>query len=179
MRFKYDIDRETSTMISSSFWIAFAVGVTLIGKLASRYKKRKIIYFLTMIFIFVPPSVVIYGPANMPLFVIYLCNILSGLGMGIVAVTFVVIREYHDANESSDIAVGFMNSVSVSAGFITQYAIGLLTDYHLGQRGGDDGVYEVSDYNFGLMIIPIVGVVGIICSILVKETNGKTVYWGK
>merc|ERR1719242_1197073 len=182
MRLKYNIDRSTSTMISGSFWISFAVGLIVVGRIGSTYKKRKMIYYLTMFLVFVPPSVVVYGDSNMPLFFIYLCNILSGFGMGVVAIIFVVTREYNDENESSDIATGFVNSVGISAGFICQYLIGLLMDYHWEQRGGDfvDGrVYEVSDYNFGFMVMPIVGAMGIITSILVKETNGKTVHWNK
>merc|ERR1712228_441202 len=46
MRLKFDIDRETSTMISNTFWISQAVGYFVIGKLAKVYKKRKIFYLL-------------------------------------------------------------------------------------------------------------------------------------
>ena len=185
MQLKYGVNRQLSTMISSSFWIAYAVGNIVIGQIASKYKKRKMAYLLTMLFVFVSPSIIVYGDASIPLAIIVLCNLLSGLGMGIVAVSFVVLREYNEEAESSDIATGFLNSVSISAGFITQPLMGWLIDYHWNQRGGDiadagDGrLYEVSDYNFGFMVIPIVGALGIICSILVKETNGKSVHWGK
>ena len=183
MRLKYDISRQTSTMISSSFWLSYAVANIVIGRIASKYKKRNIWFYLTMFLLFVPPSIVVYGDENMPLIVIVLCNVVSGIGMGIVTVNFVVLREYNDANESSDIATGFMNSVSISAGFIMQYLIGLLMDISLRQRGDGlvdgDSLYEVSDYEFGLMVIPIVGALGIISSILVKETNSEAVHWGK
>merc|ERR1712048_759779 len=34
---KYEIDRQTSTMISCFFWIAYAVGTIVIGKICSTY----------------------------------------------------------------------------------------------------------------------------------------------
>merc|ERR1712048_17513 len=138
-----------------------------------------------MFFVFVPSSIVIYGDANMPLFVIILCYVLTGIGMGITAITFVVLREYNDVANASDVAVGFVNSVSISVICLMQYLIGVLMDVNWEQRGYgamdvDGGrLYTVSDYNFGFMVVPIVGVLGIISSILVKETNGKPVQWDK
>ena len=175
MRLKYDLNRQTSTMISNTFWLSYAVGNVIIGKLSNRYRKRKIFYFLTMFILFVPPSVIVYGNEDMPLFVVILCNVLSGIGTGIGAVTFVLLREYNDYYSSSDIATGFVNSISISAGFIMQYLIGILMDFKWDQRGGqvdDDGrIYEVIDYNFGFVVLPIIGFVGIILSFMVKETN--------
>ena len=66
MRLKYDLNRQTSTMISNTFWLSYAVGNVIIGKLSNKYKKRKIFYLLTMFILFVPPSVIVYGNEDMP-----------------------------------------------------------------------------------------------------------------
>jgi len=179
MTLKYGIDRELATMISGSFWISHAFGAVVIGKLASKFKKRKIFYLVTCFVVFVPPIYIIYGDEDStPLIVLIACNILSGFGCGIVTVTFVLCREYNQ--ECADIASGVLNTLSVTAGFIMNWLIGILMDFNFDRRNGqiepvtEDRIYTADDYNFGFMVIPIVAAICIVLSFMTKETNGKS-----
>ena len=96
------------------------------------------------------------------------------------------VRECNEFYDCEDVALGIVNSLTNSSGFVSQYLIGLLLDWHWeGIRGGSDlnedgdRVYNVSDYDFAFSTITVCLVGAFITSLFLKETRGKMVDYSK
>eukprot|EP01084_Bolivina_argentea_P163846 284964_1 len=136
MSVKFGYSRQLSATISGMCFIADAITNLISGKLAAKYKKRRI-FFVICGFILLAPNYIIYCDENANMYVIILMNFLIGVGTGISALPFALIREYNDYNQCSDIAGGLFNTICSSAAFVLQWSVGILVDYHWEKRNGE------------------------------------------
>eukprot|EP01084_Bolivina_argentea_P248488 415684_1 len=183
---KYKYSRALSTLICGIFYFVQAFSSLLFGKLSKKYQKRKIFLVfgmllqLTQIGIIYIPETVISSIIDSMYFVIFL-NCIAGFGQGAHPPMFSLMREYNNYYECSDTATSFIQTIVMSAGFVTPYIIGYLLDYNWSNRGANDfdeygdRHYIVDDYNFAFIIIPILVVVGTCCALLLIETNGENI----
>ena len=173
--------RELSATISGMCFIADALTNLVSGKLAAKYKKRKI-FFVVCGFILLAPNYIIYCDENANMGVIIAMNFLIGVGTGISALPFALIREYNECNECSDIAGGLFNTICSSAAFILQWLVGILMDIHWERRDGEvseanERIYTVQDYNYGLVVIPVCSAIYLVIGLIVRETNAQIIHW--
>ena len=181
---KFGYSRPTAALISGSFYIMRAVSAPIFGRLAMRFSRRKIflttsscLWLCTLAIIYLFDGDVMMG------FVIIL-NLISGIGAGSWGIMWALQREYNAYYECKDMAAGLVNTIMNSSSFVTQLFIGEMLDWRWEVRGGeidedDVRIYTVSDYNYALLILPVVVVIAIISAILLKETYGNNVDYSK
>eukprot|EP01084_Bolivina_argentea_P153035 266848_1 len=181
---KFEYSRETSTSVVGLFWISSAFGNLIFGHLSTKYKKRKVFYLICSILLCNPLIIIYCDASNMNIYIIGLLNILTGLGCGSTSIIFAIVREYNDFYECSDIASGYVNTMGTIAGFVVQWLIGVLMDINWTMRYGkhiNDGSgqrkYNIHDYNYAFIIIPIIVAINFFTAILIKETNGQSIIY--
>eukprot|EP01083_Nonionella_stella_P134266 408578_1 len=176
---KFDYSRSTATTISSSYYIASAVASAICGKLSSKYKKRKVFCLIGAV-LMCGVLIAFYCPNTTPIFILLLSSIVAGAGFGTHGPPLVAaIREYNAYYNASDIAVSMIGCVVQMGGFLGQYVIGVLLDFHWKyMRGGNDYIngyrnYGVSDFDFSFLTVPIAFffAFGAYCGL--KETHAK------
>ena len=124
--------------------------------------------------------VIIYGlqaDENVIAIVVTL-NLIAGIGGGTWGLLWALQREYNAYYKCKETAAGLVNTLQNSAGFVGQLFIGEMLDIAWKARSGDtnedgDRVYNTGDYDFALIIIPIVVGGAIISALLLKETNAE------
>eukprot|EP01084_Bolivina_argentea_P058362 106602_1 len=178
MMIKYSYSRSTAALISGSFYLMRATSAPIIGTLAMRSGKRvrfliigSLCWLCTIVIIYWLDNDVYIG------FVIGL-NIISGLGGGAWGIMWTLQREYNAYYKCKDTAAGLVNTLQNSSGFIGQLFIGEMLDLCWSLRDGkigDDGdrIYTVQDYNYALIIIPVVIGLAIFSACILKETNAQ------
>merc|ERR1712087_874839 len=181
MRLKFGYSRSLSSGINGTLLLADAVANIIFGKLSAKFKRRKVFFLIGGALMLGPIYIRFCGP-DAHIAMIILANIMGGAGTGLAALPFAMIREYNDHFECSDIAGGLFNTLCASSGFVMQWLIGILIDYHWEKRGGQlsedgDRDYNVADYDCGLIVIPFCSGLYILIALIVKETNAKTVVW--
>eukprot|EP01083_Nonionella_stella_P120268 360235_1 len=176
---KYGYERAVAAIISNLFYISSAIGGLVMGKLSTKYKKRK--PFMTIASVMLCcSSLIIHLGADTNMFVIVVLNCIAGCGAGILPVLYATTREYNVFYNCEDIAGGIVNSIANMAGVVFQFTIGFLIDVHWTQRHGKidtngKRIYTPNDYEFGLISIDIAICLAIIMCMVVKETNGQMV----
>ena len=183
MSLKFGYSREVSTLINNASLGASAVGSIILGKLSTKYKRRKIFYVISSIGLMSPLYIIYCGP-NAHIILIIACNVVCGFSSGVIPVEFGLIREYNDCYGCSDVASGLANSV---AGILGQTALnmgmGTLMDINWTGRGGvyddDEGtrIYSVADYDLAFSLIPVILALNWILTLIIKETKGQKVEW--
>eukprot|EP01084_Bolivina_argentea_P320274 555676_1 len=174
---KYDYERSMASIVSNTFYFSSAFCGVIMGKLSTKYKRKKI--FMVIASLFCCCSIlIIYLPANTHVAVIIVLNCISGAGCGVFSICDAITREYNEYYNCSDVSGGIVNTISTSAGFILQFIIGYLIDVSWTKRNGEinengDRIYVAEDYEFGFIIIPIVLGVAFILSLVAKETYGQ------
>eukprot|EP01083_Nonionella_stella_P239748 838817_1 len=177
---KYGYERKLAAVISNLFFISSAIGGLVMGKLSTKFKKRKIFLIVGSVMLCCSSLIVHLGPET-NILIITTLNCASGCGAGIFGVAYAVVREYNVFYNCEDIAGGLVTTIGSLAGFVVQFVIGCLMDVHWLQRKGqmDDGkgkrIYIGNDYEFGFISIDIAICVAIIVSLIIKETNGQMV----
>ena len=126
--------------------------------------------------------IVIYAPDSTPMVVVVASSILTGIGWGgQTPVFWASVRECNKYYDCEDVAVGIANSFGNASGFVSQYLIGLMLDWHWTGTVAEDGsrVYSVADYDFAFISLAVCVVGAFIMSLFVKETYGKPVDYEK
>eukprot|EP01084_Bolivina_argentea_P061896 113146_1 len=182
---KFGYSREQSTNINGYFWISGAIGNLLFGKLAAKFKKRKIFFIFSAALLFAPLYIIYCNTKNEycdNVYIISIMNVLSGFSTAPIAIVWTLVREYNDHYGCSDLAGGLMNTMGCTSGFVVQWMIGVLMDIHWEQRGGEykansERDYNVQDYQFGFVIIPIICALNWAMVLIFRETNAKSVVY--
>eukprot|EP01083_Nonionella_stella_P292330 994275_1 len=177
---KYGYERPLAAVISNLFFISSAIGGLVIGKLSTKYKKRKIFLIIASLMLCCSSLIVHLGPDTNMVIIVTL-NCIAGCGAGVGGVVFAMVREYNMFYNCEDIAGGLASTIACLAGFVFQFLIGYLMDVHWIQRHGKvDGasgkrIYTANDYEFAFVSIDIAIGFAIIVSLVLKETNGQTI----
>eukprot|EP01083_Nonionella_stella_P176854 619976_1 len=177
---KYGYERKLAAVMANLFFVSSAIGGLVIGKLSTKYKKRKIFLLIGAVMLCCS-SLIAHLPADTNIFIIATLNCIAGCGTGSCGVAYTVVREYNVIYNCEDIAGGLVNAITCVAGFVFQFAIGFLMDLHWMQRSGqtDDvtekRIYTANDLEFAFISIDIIIGFAVIVSLIVKETNGQMI----
>lgn len=183
MSLKFAFSREIATMINGLFFTSYAVGNAVLGSLSTKLKRRKPFYFISSLAP-LSPLYLVYCEPDAHIITVIAANVLSGFCSGIVSIEFGTVREYNDFYGCSDVAGGFVNSCGfLLGGTAMPWLMGTLMDYNWALRGGGfdeesgDRLYSVDDYDTAFLMMPIVIILNLCVTMMVKETNGQVVQW--
>ena len=175
---KFGYSRSTASLISGSFYLMRALSAPLFGRLAMRFSKRRI-FLIFGAFLWIGTVLIVYAlQSEAPMAAVIAFNFVSGIGAGSWGIMWSLQREYNAYYSCKDMAAGLVNTAINASGFVTQLFIGEMLDIRWEQREGeldDEGVrkYNTNDYDYALLILPIVVVIAIISALFLKETNGN------
>ena len=181
MSLKFGYSRETATLINGLYFAFCAIGSVILGKLSTKYKRRKIFYIISSVGLLSPLYIMYCGP-DAHIMIIIACNVIAGFCSGIASIEFGLVREYNEYDGTSDAAGGIVNSLGLFlSGTVMPWVMGMMMDRSWSRRDGQinddtgDRVYSLDDYNTAFLVIPAVIVVNWCTTLLMKETNGKAV----
>jgi MFS family permease len=142
-----------------------------IGALSDKIKRRRapLIFSAFMSTIFL--SLIFYMP-GLTLHTLYVLFFFVGIFCGAHPLCFALGKE-NSPNAISGTAVAVTNTLIMLGGMIFQPVVGKLLDKHAINAVLQDGVpiYNASDYNYALTVIPIGLILAIILSFFLKETR--------
>lgn len=162
------LDRATAGAVSSMTFIGWAIGAPLIGWLADRIGRRRVLILagagvatLTQALIVYLPTV---GPAS--LVVLLLLNGAAGSSM---ILTFGLARDSNPP-ETMGAVLGFVNTAVVGSGALLQPLIGALLDMSWDGATLDGArIYSADAYRMALSVLPFCAAAGIVGGLLVSE----------
>ena len=179
---KYEYSRTLSSIVVGLGLAGSAVGVLGFGEISRRYGPRKPVIF-GGIAMYSTIIALIYIP-NLPLGIVIVLSVIIGAAFGCVMLVFVLSREYNWYYGAAETATGLVNMVVLSSGFIGQYTIGALLDFHYQRRTDENGgesesrEYTADDYQFAFSVAPIAVLLMFLLTFALKETNGKNLDYG-
>ena len=183
MSLKFGYSREVSTLINNASLGANAVGNIILGKLSTKYKRRKMVYIISSIGMLSPLYVLYCGP-DAHIVIVTSCIVIFGFCSAVGSMEFGIAREYNDFYGCSDIAGGIVNSLALFlGGTVLTWIMGNLMDVSWTERGGEydhekgDRIYTVDDYDSAFMLIPAVLALNWMITLMIKETKGEMIEW--
>ena len=102
--------------------------------------------------------------------VIIILNIISGLGSSVFLVFMNVVRDYNALDNTQDAATGMINGFNFIGAIFTQQFVGIVLDANSKSKD-----YTTATYNQAFIIFPILGLLSIILTLIIKETYGEPI----
>ena len=149
-------------------FIGWVIGGPLSGWLSDRLGRRKPIMVLSAMFGFTLISLLVYCP-DLGSGTICALLFLFGFTNTGVAIAYAVSTELHHRVVVGT-AIAFTNMASIFVGASLQPLVGGLVDYVSGPRGYHVETLLLSDFRFGLQLLPLCSFVALVLACLVKET---------
>lgn len=168
----YDLTPNQAALAVSMVFFGWLIGAPLTGWISDRIRRRKVPLLLGCILSAITIAFVIYTP-QMPLYVCEILLFLFGVFSSIEVVCFAVGRETSPDNMAGA-AVSFVNLLVMLGGLAFQPIVGKILDAHW-EGHISHGIREYSAANFqtALMVIPLSLVIGIIFTLILKESFQK------
>lgn len=149
-------------------FIGWSVGGPLSGWLSDRLGRRKPVMIISAICGLILSSAVIFYP-NIDKTTLYVLCFLLGFTNTGVAIAYALSTELHQ-RAVIGAAIAFTNMASISVGAVLQPLVGQMVDYVAGARAYNVEHILLSDFKFGLQILPLSSLVALILAFMVKET---------
>lgn len=168
LQFGRNLSAHSAAFAISLIFIGWGIGGPLSGLLSDKIGRRKPIMIasaamglmLSSLFVFYP--VLNQTSAYMIFFIFGLTN--TG-----VAIAYAVATEQHDRNVVGT-AIGFTNMASILIGASLQPIVGWLLDFNAGELSFQVSNLLLSDFQFGLRVLPLCSFIALILALNVKET---------
>ena len=169
MRVAYDLERSSAAASLAVIFIGWAVGAPLIGWLSDRLQRRKPLLLIGGLLSLSSMLGILYLP-NLPPHLLALLFFFNGIGGANMILTFASAKE-HNIAAASGVALGVVNTAVVGSGALLQPLIGLLLDWQWqGELQEGVRVYSLSAYNQSFLVLPMVSFIGILLTLLLRET---------
>lgn len=167
---RYDLSRPAAAFLVSSILVGWAVGAPMSGWISDRLGRRRRPMIWGACIGLVAILVAIYVP-NLPQFLFPVALFFAGFGGSFIAIGYITAAEHNASGGASGAVYGFINMTTVGAGALFQPFIGAALDWH-GEARVVDGVrlYALDAFYWAFLILPASYAIGLLCSILVRET---------
>jgi sugar phosphate permease len=149
-------------------FIGWVFGGPVSGWLSDRIGRRKPIMIASACCGLMIMLLLIYYP-NLDLKLVYMLLFLFGFTNTGVAIAYALSTELHDRIVVGT-AIAFTNMTSIFVGAVFQPMVGRLVDHVSGSRGYHVESLLLSDFQFGLQILPLCSFMALILACMVKET---------
>jgi MFS family permease len=149
-------------------FIGWSIGGPLSGWLSDRMGRRKPIMIVSAVCGFVLSSLIIFYPGLDQTMLYVLCFLLGFTNTG-VAIAYALSTELHQRVVIGT-AIAFTNMASILIGAVLQPVVGKLVDHIAGARAYNVEHILLSDFQFGLKILPACSLIALVLVLMLKET---------
>ena len=168
LQFGRGFNAHAAAFATGLIFIGWGIGGPLTGWLSDKMGRRKPFMIgtaicgvtLTSIFIFIPDFTQTQA---------YLLFFVFGLTNTGVAIAYAVSTEIHKPKVIGT-SIAFTNMISIFVGASLQPFVGFLVDLVAGERGYNLELLKLSDFQYGLQILPICSLIALVLALFVKET---------
>jgi|TARA_R110002126_G_C10490915_1_gene504592 MFS family permease len=149
-------------------FIGWSIGGPLSGWLSDRMGRRKPIMIASAICGFILSSLIIFYPSLDQAKLYVLCFLLGFTNTG-VAIAYALSTELHQRVVIGT-AIAFTNMASILVGAVLQPVVGKLVDHIAGAQAYNVEHILLSDFQFGLKILPACSLIALALALMLKET---------
>ena len=154
-------------------FIGWVIGGPIAGYLSDRMGRRKPCMIISALFGVALTSLFVFYP-DLDRDYIYILFFMFGLTNSGVAIAYAVSTELHSRRVIGT-AIAFTNMMSIFVGASLQPLVGHLVDLTSGVRAYHVETLLLSDFQYGLRILPISSLIALVLAFTVKETYCKPV----
>ena len=164
----YTLDKPTAAGIVSIMFFGWVIGSPLSGILTNLLNSYKKLLWISSTGALAVMLAVLYIP-HLPVFLLSVLIFSFGIFSSFFLPSFTLMRDLH-LNESSGVALGFMNAANMIGGAVGQPLIGVLLDTTWnGTLINNVRVYSIGDYQYALSCLPMMLVISLILIPFIKE----------
>jgi len=149
-------------------FIGWSIGGPLSGWLSDRIGRRKPIMIMSAVSGLILSSWIIFYPEFDTSTAYILCFLFGFTNTG-VAIAYAVSTELHQRRVVG-MAIAFTNMASIFVGASLQPLVGKLVDHIAGARAYHVEHILLSDFQFGLQLLPVCSLVALVLACMIKET---------
>lgn len=149
-------------------FIGWGIGGPLSGWLSDKVGRRKPLMIISAIFGVVLTSLIVFCN-NMDQTTVYILFFIFGLTNTGVAIAYAVSTEIHERNVVGT-SIAFTNMASIFVGAVMQPLVGRLVDMVSGARAYNVESLLLSDFQYGLRMLPVSSLIALLLAFTVKET---------
>jgi MFS family permease len=165
----YQIHRATAAAAVGAIYLGWAIGCPLLGFISDRLKQRKPILFSSALCCTIILTIIIFMP-HLPISLLFALLFIYGIANSGATLSYAVASELH-TKAVAGTSVSIANMMSILIGAICQPIVGLILDlFWDGQTAGGIKIYSINDYQTALATLIALLIIGIILSLLIKET---------
>lgn len=160
----YHVDIKTASGACSMIWLGIGIGSPLIGWCSDHIGKRRLPLICCSSLALLSSLAVVYIP-NLPWNIMCVLLFLFGFAASSQALSFGLVKDISNSSVVGS-AIGFNNMAVVAGGALFQPLVGIILHMRWdGQMAGNIPVYQISDYRWALLILPICSILGILISV--------------
>ena len=168
LQYGRDLHAHVAAFSIGLIFIGWSIGGPLSGWLSDRMGRRKPIMIVSAVCGLILSSAIIFYPDLNPTMLYILCFFLGFTNTG-VAIAYALSTELHQ-RVVIGAAIAFTNMASILIGAVLQPVVGKLVDYVAGARAYNVEHILLSDFQFGLKILPACSLIALVLAFVVKET---------
>lgn len=170
----YGYHKAEAAALVSVLFVGWGVGAPLFGWLADRFQRRKTLMILGATLSTLGIAAVVYLP-HVGTATLAATLVVQGLGASSMVLCFAVGRE-NTPLWAAGATIGIINGFVVGSGAVLQPLLGWLLDNAWdGTLVEGARIYGRGDYESAFLILPVIGVAGILIALSVRETFGRGV----
>ena len=167
------MSKHTAAFAVSLIFIGWVFGGPFAGFISDKIGRRKPCMIASAVFGLIFTSIFVFSK-NLSPSMTYLVFFLFGLTNSGVVIAYAVSTEINKRWVIGT-AIAFTNMLSIFVGASLQPLVGYMVDYVSGGRGYNVETLLLSDFQFGLKILPVSSLIALILAMLVKETYCKPI----
>lgn len=169
----YQISDAMAASVVSVMFLGAAIGSPLSAIISDSLKNRRLPMILGAVMSAIIWSSVVFIE-NIPLSIMYALFFFGGIFYTFKTLSFASICEIMPRSFSG-VSIAFVNMIVMTTGIIFHPLIGNLIEHHWdGAVEGTIPVYSLSDYKFGLIVIPISMVLSTIIIMFMRESHPES-----
>lgn len=173
LQYGRDLTAHTAAFATGLIFIGWGIGGPLTGWVSDKIGRRKPLMIFSALCGMCFTSIFVFYP-QMDKHFAYILFFVFGLTNTGVAIAYAVSTELHH-RKVIGISIAFTNMISIFIGALMQPLVGKLVDLVAGARAYDVETLKLTDFQFGLQILPLCSLVALILALTVKETYCKPV----
>ncbi len=168
----YGLNAEMSALVNNMLYLGVVIGSPLVAYIATICNSYKKPILTAMITAFISLSFIVYGSAYLNVPMLFILFFLTGVSCGAMLSYPLALSLFPKSIGAT--VTGFINMMSMVSGIILMPTIGLIIK-HVWDGKIVDGIeiYQLSDYQYGLLSVILFLAFGIIISLFIKDRSPK------